>query len=87
MIFADGGEGGFVGQMVEESQRFQTRCKYVVTYIYISFPTPNQPFLIRWYTSMLGKMSSVATIIENLRRRSVRVTAHLIVHLSKVLTI
>ncbi|KAF8805512.1 S-adenosyl-L-methionine dependent methyltransferase [Phlegmacium glaucopus] len=51
MIFADGGEEGFVGQMVEESERFQTRCK--------------------WYTSMLGKMSSVTTIVENLRKRSI----------------
>ena len=30
MIFDNGGEEGFVGQMVEESQRFQTRCKYVI---------------------------------------------------------
>lgn len=30
MIFDDGGEEGFVGRMVEESQHFQTRCKYVV---------------------------------------------------------
>ncbi|KAF8815183.1 hypothetical protein BYT27DRAFT_7196859 [Phlegmacium glaucopus] len=51
MIFGDGGEEGFVGQMVDESERFQTRCK--------------------WYTSMLGKMSSVTTIIENLRKRSI----------------
>ncbi|KAF8817006.1 hypothetical protein BYT27DRAFT_7229224 [Phlegmacium glaucopus] len=51
MIFADGGEEGFVGQMVEESERFQTRCK--------------------WYTSMLGKMSSVTTVVENLRKRSI----------------
>ncbi|KAF8799482.1 S-adenosyl-L-methionine dependent methyltransferase [Phlegmacium glaucopus] len=51
MIFADSGEEGFVGQMVEESERFQTRCK--------------------WYTSMLGKMSSVTTIVEKLRKRSI----------------
>ncbi|KAF8817022.1 hypothetical protein BYT27DRAFT_7247893 [Phlegmacium glaucopus] len=51
MIFAEGGEEGFVGQMVEESEHFQTRCK--------------------WYTSMLGKMSSVTTIVENLRERSI----------------
>ncbi|KAF8815216.1 hypothetical protein BYT27DRAFT_7197105 [Phlegmacium glaucopus] len=51
MIFADGEEEGFVGQMVEESEPFQTRCK--------------------WYTSMLGKMSSVTTIVENLRKRSI----------------
>ncbi|KAF8814968.1 S-adenosyl-L-methionine dependent methyltransferase [Phlegmacium glaucopus] len=51
MIFVDGGEEGFVGQMVEESERFQTRCK--------------------WYTSMLGKMSSVTTIVENLRKCSI----------------
>lgn len=51
MIFNDGGEEGFVGRMVDESERFQTRCK--------------------WYTSMLGKMSSVATIVERLRKRSI----------------
>ena len=27
MIFDDGGEEGFVGEMVNESERFQTRCK------------------------------------------------------------
>ncbi|KAF8815187.1 S-adenosyl-L-methionine dependent methyltransferase, partial [Phlegmacium glaucopus] len=51
MIFADGGEEGFVGQMVEESERFHTQCK--------------------WYTSMLGKMSSVTTMVENLRKCSI----------------
>ncbi|KAF8814140.1 hypothetical protein BYT27DRAFT_7179942 [Phlegmacium glaucopus] len=51
MIFADGGEEGFVGQMVEESECFHTQCK--------------------WYTFMLGKMSSVTTIVENLRKRSI----------------
>lgn len=35
MIFADGGEEGFVGQMIEESERFQTRCKYVTAFEYI----------------------------------------------------
>lgn len=34
MIFDDGGEEGFVGQMVEESKHFQTRCKYVITYFF-----------------------------------------------------
>ena len=34
MIFDDGGEEGFVGQMVEESNHFQTRCKYVITYFF-----------------------------------------------------
>ncbi|PPQ78488.1 hypothetical protein CVT25_011829 [Psilocybe cyanescens] len=51
MIYPDGGEEGFVGKMVEESERFQTRCK--------------------WYTSMLGKMSSVVTIVGILRQRSI----------------
>ena len=39
MIFDDGGEEGFVGQMVEESICFQTRCKYVITLflLFISF--------------------------------------------------
>ena len=32
MIFENGGEEGFVGQMVEESQRFTTRCKYVIIF-------------------------------------------------------
>ncbi|KAF8972036.1 hypothetical protein BDZ97DRAFT_1650372 [Flammula alnicola] len=44
MIYPDGGEAGFVGRMVDESERFQTRCK--------------------WYTSMLGKMFSVVSIVE-----------------------
>ncbi|CAA7268739.1 unnamed protein product [Cyclocybe aegerita] len=28
MIYSDGGEAGFVGRMVEESETFQTRCKW-----------------------------------------------------------
>ncbi|KAF8972055.1 hypothetical protein BDZ97DRAFT_1692548 [Flammula alnicola] len=28
MIYPDGGEAGFVGRMVDESERFQTRCKW-----------------------------------------------------------
>ena len=40
---------------------FQTRCKYVINqFLYIFFIT----ILTRWYTSMLGKMPSVATIVE-----------------------
>ena len=41
MIFDDGGEEGFVGQMVEESQHFQTRCKYVITYFFYAFDLSN----------------------------------------------
>lgn len=74
MIFTDGGEEGFVGQMLEESKRFQTRCKYVVPVF--PFHPPNNYFT-RWYTSMLGKMSSVATLVENLRKCAVRVTVSL----------
>ena len=37
MIFENGGEEGFVGQMVEESQRFTTRCKYVILIIFHLF--------------------------------------------------
>ena len=37
MIFNDGGEEGFVGQMVEESQHFQTRCKYVNIYLFFLY--------------------------------------------------
>ncbi|KAF8148848.1 hypothetical protein B0H34DRAFT_200530 [Crassisporium funariophilum] len=51
MIFNDGGEAGFVSQMVIESERLHNRCE--------------------WYTSMLGKMSSVATIVELLRNLSI----------------
>jgi 23S rRNA A1618 N6-methylase RlmF len=72
MIFDDGGEEGFVGQMVEESERFQSRCKYVVDY---SFPFPQITIPTRWYTSMLGKMSSVVTIVEILRKHSVCVVS------------
>jgi hypothetical protein len=45
MIFDDGGEEGFVGQMVEESRHFQTRCKYVINFSY--------PFFIILLTNFL----------------------------------
>ncbi|PPQ72405.1 hypothetical protein CVT26_003798 [Gymnopilus dilepis] len=51
MIYPAGGEEGFVGRMVAESERFGVRCK--------------------WYTSMLGKMSSVFTIVGMLKERSI----------------
>ncbi|KDR73624.1 hypothetical protein GALMADRAFT_251373 [Galerina marginata CBS 339.88] len=51
MIYPNRGEAGFVERMVEESERFQTRCK--------------------WYTSMLGKMTSVSSIVQALRTRSI----------------
>ena len=35
MIFDNGGEEGFVGQMVEESHDFQIQCKYVVIYLFL----------------------------------------------------
>ena len=35
----------------------------------------------RWYTSMLGKMSSVATIVESLRKRDVRLISSTCMHI------
>ena len=41
MIFDNDGEEGFVGQMVDESQHFQTRRKYVINQFYFIFINNN----------------------------------------------
>ena len=68
MIYPPGGEEAFVSRMVEESKQFGVRCKYVLSLYH------EQGLMVvfcRWYTSMLGKMSSVKTIVEMLKERSV----------------
>ncbi|KAF9448929.1 hypothetical protein P691DRAFT_728779 [Macrolepiota fuliginosa MF-IS2] len=55
MIYPPGGEAAFIGQMVDESERFGLKC--------------------RWYTSMVGKMSTMSEIVVMLRKRSVRTYA------------
>ena len=68
MIYPDGGEVGFVGKMLEESISFGTKCRYV-------FLNSNCFLLLirshRWYTSMLGKLSSVEEVIRKLQERKV----------------
>ncbi|KXN86743.1 Putative methyltransferase-like protein C27D7.08c [Leucoagaricus sp. SymC.cos] len=55
MIYPPGGEAAFIGQMVDESERHGTKC--------------------RWYTTMVGKMSTMSEIIFMLRKRSIRTYA------------
>ena len=69
MIYPDGGEAGFVARMVEESEEFQAQCKCVIRILLFIFISQR---ISRWYTSMLGKMSSVLSVIDLLRKRTVR---------------
>ena len=59
-----GGEATFVGQMVEESLALKDKCRYV-----ISLVSHEAAYDVHssWYTSMLGKMSSLIHIVKMLR--------------------
>ena len=58
-----------MARMVEESEEFQTQCKCVIRTLLFIFVSQR---MSRWYTSMLGKMSSVLSVIDFLRKSTVR---------------
>ena len=58
-LYTPGGEAGFVLQLLEESLVTREQIVYV----------PRSP---SWYTTMLGKLASVHTLIHALRRAQVR---------------
>lgn len=65
-MITKGGEAHFVGRLVEESLILRTRCRYVIHLT--DCPSLR---LLRWYTSMVGKLSSVVEVVKFLQRESV----------------
>jgi hypothetical protein len=65
-----GGECAFVSQMVRESLEHRTHCRYeVVRLLALVGNVPN--IKDSWYTSMLGRMSSVFDVVAVLRQHEV----------------
>lgn len=73
-MITPGGESNFVSRMVRESVGFGIRCKYDTLVVSIRDRLANE-FFPRWYTSMLGKMSSLTAVVALLRQLSVRLTS------------
>lgn len=78
-MITPGGESSFVERMVNESLELRKRCRYVQMIMHassVSFVVMLEfrCFSCRWYTSMLGKMSSLSEIVALLRNHSVRVS-------------
>ena len=67
-----GGESAFVRQMVTESLEYKTKCRYVLVLRRLCFRDPNWRADCSWYTSMLGKLSSVTDVVDSLRENGVR---------------
>lgn len=68
-MITPGGEVSFVRQMVLESLRWGTRCRY--THLNNISVASADIRIRRWFTSMLGKMSSLTEIVELLRTNKV----------------
>jgi 23S rRNA A1618 N6-methylase RlmF len=71
-MITPGGESAFVRQMVTESLIYKTKCRYVLVLRRLCFRGTNQCADYSWYTSMLGKLSSVADVVDSLRENVVR---------------
>ena len=67
-----GGEEGFVSRMILESLEFRERCQCVPSFSLPKYSLTMQILTRRWYTSMLGKQSSLTTLVSLLRVYSVR---------------
>jgi len=79
-MITPGGEVAFVKRMIEESVALGERCRFVSTPSSRSL-SRSEPaefilvFFSRWFTSLLGKSSSVGDIVQFLREKKVRVAS------------
>ena len=67
-----GGESAFVRQIVTESLIYRTKCRHVLVSDDFIFSGANGYPNRRWYTSMLGKLSSLTDVVNSLRENGVR---------------
>ena len=67
-----GGEEGFVSRMILEILELRERCQCVPSFSLPKYGLTLHILTRRWYTSMLGKQSSLTTLVSLLRVHSVR---------------
>lgn len=70
-MITPGGESTFVRQMVTESLMYRTKCRSPLV-TPSSFMAANWYVIHRWFTSMLGKLSSLTEVVNSLREHAVR---------------
>ena len=64
-----GGEAGFVQRIIEESILVNNRCRYVSDHARCFRICTDE--ITRFYTSLLGKHSSISIVVESLKSQKV----------------
>jgi len=67
-----GGESAFVRQIVTESLTYRAKCRCALVLEALIFGGANGYLDGRWFTSMLGKLSSLTDVVNSLRENGVR---------------
>jgi 23S rRNA A1618 N6-methylase RlmF len=67
-LITPGGEIAFVGRMIEESLQTRQRCSHVD---HLTVWQNTDDHGIRWYTSLIGKYSSLQSLVDRLRTHQV----------------
>ncbi len=71
-MITPGGEEAFVSKMIDESIGLGQRCRHVPFLISSHISLFANRFR-RWYTSMVGKQSSLTVLVKLLHSHSVRI--------------
>jgi len=71
-MITPGGESAFVRQIVAESLIYRAKCRCVLVSGDFVFGGANGYLDGRWFTSMVGKLSSLTDVVNSLRENGVR---------------